>query len=114
MIAVLASLVVTGDRAALLRSAEEMAAIKDRDEYEQLLDVLEVLIRDAWALSLGRPKESIVNIDLLDQLQQIAVDLRSSQAAAWLQQIEELRGALEVNINRKIASDALLLSMALT
>jgi hypothetical protein len=53
-----------------------------------------------------------VNIDLLDQLQRIAGDLSSEQAAVWLQQIEELRGALEVNINRKIASDALLLSMS--
>jgi DNA polymerase-3 subunit delta' len=112
MMAVLGALTVTGDRAALLRAAEELAAAKDRDEYEQLLDVLEALIRDAWALSLGRPKESIVNVDLLDQLQRIAGDLRSSQAASWLRQIEELRGTLEVNINRKIASDALLLSMA--
>ena len=114
MMSVLATLTVTGDRAALLRSAEELAAAKDRDEYEQLLDVLEVLIRDAWALSLGRPKESMVNLDLLDQLQKIADDLESSRAAAWLQQIEELRGALEVNINRKIASDALVLSMAMS
>ena len=112
MMAVLAALTVNGDRAALMRSAEELAAAKDRDEYEQSLDVLEVLIRDAWALSLGRPKESMVNVDLLDQLQRIAGELRSSQAASWLQQIEELRGALEVNINRKIASDALLFSMS--
>jgi DNA polymerase III subunit delta' len=111
MMAVLAALTVTGDRAALLRSAEELAAVKDRDEYEELLDVLEVLIRDAWALSLGRPKESVVNLDVLSQLQRIAGDLRSSQAASWLQQIEELRGALEVNINRRIASDAMLFSM---
>ncbi|HKO35895.1 MAG TPA: DNA polymerase III subunit delta' [Pyrinomonadaceae bacterium] len=112
MMTVLVALTVDGNHAALLRSAEELAAIKERDEYEQSLDVLQVLIRDAWALSLGRPKESIVNIDLLDQLQTIAADLGSAQAAAWLQQIEELRGALEVNINRKIASDALLLSMS--
>lgn len=112
MMEVLTALILTGDRATLLRAAEELAAAKDRDEYEQLLDVLEVLVRDAWALSLGRPKESIVNLDLLDQLQRIAGDLKSSQAASWLQQIEELRGALEVNINRKIASDALLLSMS--
>ena len=110
--AVLAALTVEGDRVALLRSAEQLAAIKDRDEYEQLLDVLEVLIRDAWALSLGRPKESIINLDLLDQLQRIAGALKSSQAAAWLHQIEELRGALEVNINRKIASDALVFTMS--
>jgi DNA polymerase-3 subunit delta' len=112
MLRVLAALTLTGDRVELLRSAEELAALKDRDEYEQMLDVLEALIRDAWGLALGRPKETIVNVDLFSQLQRIADELRSTKAAAWLQQIEELRGALEVNINKKIASDALLMSMA--
>ncbi|HEV8138816.1 MAG TPA: DNA polymerase III subunit delta' C-terminal domain-containing protein, partial [Pyrinomonadaceae bacterium] len=112
MLHVLKTITVTGDRVELLRSAEGLAAAKDRDEYEQLLDVLEALIRDAWALSLGRPAETIVNADVLRELQQIADEMRSSQAASWLTQIEELRGTLEVNINRKVASDALLMSMA--
>jgi len=108
----LTALTLTGDHVELLRSAEGLAAAKDRDEYEQLLDVLEALIRDAWALSLGRPQETIVNADFLSELQKIADEMRSSQAASWLSQIEELRGTLEVNINRKIASDALLMTMA--
>lgn len=112
MLHVLRTLTITGDQADLLRSAEGLAASKDRDEYEQLLDVFEALIRDAWALSLGRPPETIVNPDIVKELQQVADELRSSQAAAWLTQIEELRGTLEVNINRKVASDALLMSMA--
>jgi DNA polymerase III subunit delta' len=112
MLAVLTALVLTGDRAQLMRCAEELAAAKDRSEYEQRLDVLEVLIRDAWALRLGRPDETIVNRDLLSQLKKIAEEMPSSRAAQWLARIEEMRGELEVNINRKIASDALLVSMA--
>ena len=112
MLAVLRALTVAFDRVQLLRSAEELAAAKDRHEYGQRLDALETLIRDAWALALGRPSGTIVNGDILTQLQQIAGELRSDQAAAWLTQIEELRCTLEVNINRKVASDALLLSMA--
>ena len=112
MLAVLTALALTGDRARLLRSAENLAAAKDRDSYEQQLDVLESLIRDAWSLALGRPKEMLVNSDLLKHLQSIAADLTSKKASSWLSQIEELRGALEVNLNRRIASDALLLSMA--
>jgi DNA polymerase-3 subunit delta' len=112
MLAVLKALTITGDRAQLLRSAEGLAAAKDRDEYEKSLDVLEALIRDAWALRLGRPEDSIVNTDVLVPLQEIAGELRSDQAALWLTQIEELRAALEVNINRRIASDALFVSMA--
>jgi DNA polymerase-3 subunit delta' len=112
MLAVLSALTLTNDRVELLHSSESLAAAKDRHEYEQRLDILEILIRDAWALGLGRPAETIVNGDLLVGLQQIAAAMKSSQAAGWLKQIEELRGALEVNLNRKIASDALFLSMA--
>jgi DNA polymerase-3 subunit delta' len=112
MLAVVRALTVGFDRAQLLRFSEELAAAKDRHEYEQRLGVLETLISDAWALALGRPGEAIVNGDLLTELQQIADKLTSAQAAAWLSQIEELRGALEVNINRRIASDALLMTMA--
>jgi DNA polymerase-3 subunit delta' len=112
MLGVLTALTVTGDRAQLLRSAEALAAPRDRDEYERRLDVLEGLIRDAWALRLGRPDESIVNGDLLKKLTPVAAEMKSEQARSWLMQIEEVRAALEVNINRKIASDALLMSMA--
>jgi len=112
MLSVLNALVLTGDRAQLMRCADQLAAARDRSEYEQRLDVLEVLIRDAWALRLGRPEETIVNRDLLSQIRQIADEMPSSRAAQWLARIEEMRGELEVNINRKIASDALLVSMA--
>ena len=112
MLGVLKALTLSGDRAQLLRSADELAAAKDRSEYEQTLDALETLIRDVWALRLGRPSDAVVNIDILDQLNQIASEMNSRHAVAWLQEIEELRGALEVNINRRIASDALFLTMA--
>jgi DNA polymerase-3 subunit delta' len=112
MLGVLRALTLTHDRVDLLHAAEDLAAAKDRQEYEQRLDVLEILIRDAWALVLGRPSGTIVNGDLLAPLQEIAAGMRSAQAGAWLKQIEELRGTLEVNINRRIASDALFMSMA--
>ena len=112
MLTVLRSLTLTGDRAQLLRTSEVLAAAKDRADYEQSLDVLEALIRDAWALALRRPPESIINSDRAGDLKRIAAELRSEKAAAWLTMIEELRGALEVNINRRIASDGLLVAMA--
>jgi len=112
MLNILRALTITGNRVQLLRSAEELATAKDRGDYEQSLDVLETLIRDAWALALGRPTESITNFDLAKELQNIAGELASNRAERWLVQIEELRGALEVNLNRKIASDGLLMSMA--
>ena len=112
MFEVLKALTLTGNRAQLLRSAEGLGAARDRADYEESLAILETLIRDAWGLALGRSPETIANIDVLTELKRIAAELRSEKAAAWLSQIEELRGTLEVNINKKIASDGLLLKMA--
>lgn len=112
MLAVLDSLVLTGDRVELLRSAEGLNDARRKDEYECRLDVLESLIRDVWALALGRPDETIANIDELQSLRPIAARLNTHQAPQWLTQIEEMREQLIVNINRKVATDALFLSMA--
>jgi DNA polymerase-3 subunit delta' len=112
MLAVLNALVLTGDRARLLRAAEEMNDAKRKDEYEPRLDVLEILIRDVWALALGAPAEQIVNEDLRAQLSQISARVESHRAAGWLTLVETLRGQLSVNINRKVATDALFLAMA--
>ena len=46
------------------------------------------------------------------ELKAIAGEMQSRHARAWLQAIEELRGTLEVNINRRVAGDALFLAMA--
>ena len=112
MLNILTSLAITGDRVQLLRAAEALAAAKDRAAYEHSLEILEGLIRDSWALSLGRPADTIVNLDISGELMKVAADLSSRRAASWLVQIEELRGALEVNLNKKIASDGLVLAMA--
>jgi DNA polymerase-3 subunit delta' len=112
MMAVLQSLVITGDRVALLRAAEGLNDAKRKDEFECRLDVLESLIRDAWALALGRPENTIANNDELPQLLKLAAGLTSHQAEEWLLLIETLREQLVVNINRKIATDALFLTMA--
>ena len=70
------------------------------------------MIRDSWGLALGRPKDTIVNSDVINQLEKIASELKSKQAESWLSHIEEVRAALEVNVNRRIATDALVLGMA--
>ena len=112
MIRVLEALAVGNDRMQLLKSSEDLNSAQQKDEYETRLDVLEALIRDAWMLSLQAPSEAIANIDLLPQLQNIGNQVESWRPARWINQIEELREQLVVNINRKAATDALLLTMA--
>ena len=112
MLKVLNALVLSDDRAQLLRSAEQLNEAQYRDEFEERLDVLETLIRDAWMLSLGVAPEQLVNEDLLDDLQEISRKLDSSRAGDWILQIEDLREQLIVNVNRKVTTDALFLVMA--
>jgi len=112
MMGILVALTIEPDRARLLRASEELADPKRKDEYEPRLDVLATLIHDAWSLSLGAPRERVVNIDLIGQLTEIGSRLESRRAAQWLAEIEQHRQGLVVNINRKVATDALLLGMA--
>jgi DNA polymerase-3 subunit delta' len=112
MLEVLSSLALTGDRARLLRIAEEMNDAKRKDEYEPRLDVLEMLVHDVWVIGLGAPPEKIVNQEIDAQLKKIGERVSSQRAARWITEIETLRGQLSVNVNRKVATDALFLSMA--
>lgn len=112
MLKVLNALVVSENRAELLRSAEQLNEAQYKDEFEERLDVLETLIRDVWMLSLGVKPSQLVNEDLLPELQPISDKLDSRSAANWILQIEDLREQLIVNINRKVTTDALFLTMA--
>src|SRR5689334_18785466 len=112
MLKVLHALVVSNDRAQLLRSAEQLNEAQYKDEFEERLDVLETLIRDAWMLSLGVDSSRIVNEDLSAELKEIAQKLDPSRAGDWILQIEDLREQLIVNVNRKITTDSLFLVMA--
>jgi hypothetical protein len=85
---------------------------KRKEEYEPRLDVLEMLAHDVWTLSLGSPASQIVNQDIDAQLKKISERVSSKRAALWITEIETLRGQLSVNVNRKVATDALFLSMA--
>jgi DNA polymerase-3 subunit delta' len=112
MMDVVNALALTNDRARLLRASEEMNDAKRKDEYEPRLDVLASLVRDVWVLSLGAAEGQVVNEDLRPQLSKLGSSVDSRRAARWLSQLERHRGNLDVNINRKVATDALFLSMA--
>ena len=112
MLKVLNALTISNDRAELLRSAEQLNEAQYKEEFEERLDVLETLIRDAWMLSLGVEPSQLVNEDLSAELMEISKNIDSSRAGDWILQIEDLREQLIVNVNRKITTDALFLVMA--
>lgn len=112
MLKVLNALVVSEDRAQLLRSAEQLNEAQYKEEFEERLDVLETLIRDAWMLSLGVESIQLVNEDLLPELEAISEKLDSSRAGDWILQIEDVREQLIVNVNRKVTTDSLFMVMS--
>jgi len=112
MLAVVEALVVTENRAQLLRLAEQLNEAQYKEEFEERLDVLETLIRDAWMLSLGVKREQLVNEDLAGELEKISKRMDPTKAAAWILEVEDMREQLLVNINRKVATDSLFLTMA--
>ena len=112
MLKVLNALAISDDRAELLRSAERLTEAQYKEEFEERLDVLETLIRDAWMLSLGVETNQLVNEDLAAELMEISQNIDSSRAGDWILQIEDLREQLIVNVNRKVTTDALFLVMA--
>lgn len=110
MLNVLDAIVVSKDRARLLKIAEELNEAKLKEEYEQRLVVLLNLIHDVWAHKLGAT--DLINADLQTKLARFAEATDSRRAQMWLTEIETLREQFAVNINRKIATDALFLKMA--
>jgi DNA polymerase-3 subunit delta' len=110
MLKVLEGLTLKKSRAILLKSSEEMNDAKFKDEYETRLEILENLIHDVWSLAYG--KREIINQDIYPQLERISHHTDKIKLAAWLTEIETLRERFAVNLNKKIATDALFLKMA--
>ena len=112
MLKVLESLLIKTDRVILLRTAEEMNDAKNKDDYDTSLRVLETLIHDVWKLTLGANDENIINADIKNNLKILAENADAKRLSLWLTEIETMRENFSVNINRKIATDALLMQMA--
>lgn len=112
MLGVITNVIETGNRAALLQIAETMNDAKNKDAFEDNLDILQSLIHDIWTMRVGGDTTRIVNTDLSEKLASLAEYSGSADLPAWLEAIDAMRGNLTVNINRKIAADALFVSMA--
>lgn len=112
MLNVLQSILIKEDRAELLRLAEEMNDAKHKDEFETRLDILQTLIHDVWTIRHHAGEKSLINLDIISDMKKFAENADAKKLAAWLSEIEALRERLAINLNRKIAADALFMQMA--
>lgn len=112
MMQVLENVLVRSDRAALLAASETLADAKNKDNFGADLEILESLIHDIWVLKLAGGRERITNADLESHLLSFAQRAAPPVLAGWLREIELIRERTEVNINKRIAVDALFMEMA--
>ena len=111
MLTVLKSSIGNIDRTELLRTSEELQDAKNKETFEENLEILETLIHDIWILKMSGDAGKLVNTDQLDEITNLA-EKAPEDLAGWLEMTEKLRQELAVNINRKVATDALFMSMA--
>lgn len=112
MLKVLESILIKEDRAELLRIGEEMNDAKNKDDFETRLDILQNLIHDVWTIRHHADPKLLINFDINSDLRRFADRANTKKLAVWLTEIEILREQLAVNLNRKIATDALFMQMA--
>ncbi|MBS1794791.1 MAG: DNA polymerase III subunit delta' [Acidobacteria bacterium] len=112
MLRALESVAGRPDHLALLKIGEEINDAKNKDDFEIFLVILQMLIHDLWALRHGAGEKALVNIDLRPPLERLAAAADTKKLAGWISEIETLRETLAVNVNRKIATDALFVKMA--
>ncbi len=118
---VLDALASKRDRARVLRIAEEISDPKRKDDFEITLDTFEITVRDVWHLALHAQNTVhenttdtapvIINEDIAARLAALAARLAPRTLALFLTRIDRVRRELQININRRLAADALLLGI---
>jgi DNA polymerase-3 subunit delta' len=105
-IEILHSAIVTHDIADVLRRSEK-AGTKTTPDFELFLDLLQNLIHQLWSIRVGK-----IPINTPDEIQDLAAKSETDLLSSWLEQIEEIRANLAVNVNKKITADMLFVRMA--
>lgn len=112
MLGVIKASILDGSVSSLLQVSEQINDAKNKDRYEGAIDILEMLVRDTFALAKGADRTSIANADITDDLLKLSGEVSTLTIERWINDIEELQFNYLVNINKKVATDGLFVKMA--
>ena len=112
MLGVVRAALVTGETASMLRISEQIADAKNKDRFEWNIRILQTLVHDILALRSGADPNKIVNADIAVELKILADEAGTSSLSDWQISLEDLLASLNVNVNKKVATDALFVRMA--
>ncbi|MFP5261955.1 MAG: DNA polymerase III subunit delta' [Blastocatellia bacterium] len=108
MLELIEAATVARDTVKLLGAAEHLGRKLEKDEFEDHLDVLMVLLADLFHLKLGEPAGSLTNSDVAPRLERTAESMTLEQIADWAGRVEEVLRSLARNVNRQLAMEAML------
>lgn len=111
MLGVVRSALVSGDIASMLQTSEQLSDAKNKERFENNLGVLQTLVRDLLAIRTGADS-AVVNRDISADLEELADEADPRRLSDWQLALEDLLGNLNVNVNRKVATDSLFVRMA--
>jgi DNA polymerase-3 subunit delta' len=110
----LIDLLAAGNNRYRLLKAAEYLGKQEREIFERKLNLLITLLRDIFLLAAGSSRERVVNIDAADRLEPLARKIELTRLMIWVEKLNQLRANLRININRQVATEALLLSLSRT
>ncbi|MFN6202919.1 MAG: ATP-binding protein [Acidobacteriota bacterium] len=94
-----------------IMKAAEYISNKEKQDFEVAIESINGLLRDLVVLSTTVGEATVVNIDLVDRLKDLALRLGTRRLILWFEQFNILRRQLRVNVNRQLATEALLLRL---
>jgi DNA polymerase-3 subunit delta' len=100
------------DRVELLRGAEQLAEARNKDNFDDDLELFLTLLRDVWAVAVGADQSELLHADIFHDLSEAARDAGADKPRRLIEEIEQIRERFAVNINKKFAADDLFVRIA--
>ena len=101
---------VQRDTVRLIKAAEYLGKKLEKDEFINHVDVLMTLLSDLFHLKLGKPAESLINVDIADRLERAAEPATIEAIASLVERLENVLLGLARNLSRQIAMEAALVA----
>lgn len=110
MLQLIETLTLKGDVSELLSASEYLGRKIEKEQFENHLDTMLVLLSDLFQIKFNQIEELLTNADVADRLKRSAEKLTIEQITRWVDRIEEIFLALPRNVNRQLAMDAMLIT----
>jgi DNA polymerase-3 subunit delta' len=110
MIELIESTLTEPDAIRVINLAEHLGKKLERDDFVRHIDSLLGLLGDIFHLKLEAPSSSLINVDIMDRLGQIADHVSVKQVTDLVERIEIVLRALPRNVSRQLAMESALLT----